>query len=337
MVKRDYRGPDAITSIPGIRVGHWTNKRAATGCTVVLTPFPHGAVGGVDVRGGAPGTRETDLLRPGTVAERANAVLLTGGSAFGLDAAAGVMRYLEEQGAGFKFGESYIPLVAGAVVFDLGIGSGKVRPNADAGYRAAASAKGGSAAQGSVGVGTGCTIAKAGGIERALKAGVGTACELGPGELLVGAIVAVNCGGEVIDTERGRVIAGPRSDKPGKFLDTLDLMRAERGTEPSIGENTTIAVVATNAVLTKAQANRLATVAQDGIARAIRPAHTLSDGDTVFALATCEVEADRRAHFALEALAPRAIERAIVRAVMCAAGLAGVPSVAEWAAAKGSG
>lgn len=331
----NHLGLDAITDIPGIRVGHWTNRRAATGCTVVLVP-PEGAVGGVDVRGGAPGTIETDLLRPGTYAERANAVLLTGGSAFGLDAAAGVMRYLEEQGVGFKFGKSYIPLVAGAVVFDLGIGSDKVRPDADAGYRGARAAKKGMVEQGSVGVGTGCTVAKAGGAARSLKGGVGTACERGPGGVLVGAIVAVNCGGEVLDTEHGRVIAGPRGDAPGSFLDTLDLMRAERGEAPSFGENTTIAVVATNAVLTKPEANRLATVAQDGIARAVRPAHTLSDGDTIFALATCEVELDGRAHFALEALAPRAVERAIVRAIVCGTGLAGVPSAMEWSAATSS-
>ncbi len=321
-------GNDAITDILGIRVGHWTNKRAATGCTVVLAP-PEGAVGGVDVRGGAPGTRETDLMRPGTIAERANAVLLTGGSAFGLDAAAGVMRFLEEQGVGFHFGDAYIPLVAGAVVFDLGIGSSRTRPDAEAGYKAARSAKAGAVAQGSVGVGTGCTVAKAGGRERMLKGGVGTACEQGPGGLVVGAIVAVNCGGEVLD-ERGRVVAGPRANKPGRFLNTLELMRAEQGVEPKVGENTTVAVVATNAVLTKAQANRLATVAQDGIARTVRPAHTLSDGDTEFALATCDVEADRRGLFAIEALAPRAAERAIVRAVLAATSLGGVPSVSEW-------
>jgi L-aminopeptidase/D-esterase-like protein len=329
----DHLGLDAITDIRGIRVGHWSNRRAATGCTVVLAPH-EGAVGGVDVRGGAPGTIETDLLRPGTYAERAHAILLTGGSAFGLDAASGVVRYLEEHGVGMPFGQSFIPLVAGAVVFDLGIGSDKTRPDADGGYRAARAAKKGIIEQGSVGVGTGCTVAKAGGAERMLKGGVGTACERGPGGLLVGAIVAVNCGGEVLDTEHGCVVAGPRGDAPGSFLDTLDLMRAERGEASSFGENTTIAVVATNAVLTKPQANRLATVAQDGIARAIRPAHTLSDGDTIFALATCEVEVGARAHFALEALTPRAVERAIVRAIACAAGLAGVPSAMEWSAAQ---
>ena len=326
----DHLEMDAITDVLGIRVGHWSNRRAATGCTVVLAPH-HGAVGGVDVRGGAPGTRETELLRPGTVAERAHAVLLTGGSAFGLDAATGVMGYLEEQGIGFKFGQSYVPLVAGAVVFDLGIGSSNVRPDAEAGYRAARAAKGGVVEQGSVGVGTGCTVAKAGGAERMLKGGVGTACELGPNGSLVGALVAVNCGGEVVDTEHGCVVAGPRADTPGEFLDTLELMRAERAVGPSAGENTTLAVVATNVALTKEQANRLASVSQDGLARAIRPAHMLTDGDTVFALATGDVELDAwRVGHVLSALAVRAVERAIVRAVICATGLAGVPSAMEW-------
>jgi L-aminopeptidase/D-esterase-like protein len=326
----DHLALDGITDIAGIRVGHWTDRRSATGCTVVLPP--EGAVAGVDVRGGAPGTRETELLHPGRIAEGADAILLTGGSAFGLDAATGVMRYLEEHGRGFRFGNSTIPLVAGAVVFDLSIGSEKVRPDSAAGYRAARAAKGGMVAQGSVGVGTGCTVAKAGGIERCLKGGVGTACERGPQGLLVGALVAVNAGGEVIDTEHGRVVAGPRADEPGAFLDTLDLMRAERSDAPGPGENTTNAVVATNARLTKEQANRLATVAHDGIARAVRPAHTMSDGDTIFAIATGEIEIDRwRAGHLLEALAARAVERAIVRAVLCATGLAGVPSAMEWA------
>jgi L-aminopeptidase/D-esterase-like protein len=328
----DHMALDGITDVPGIRVGHWTNKRAATGCTVVLAPR-EGAVAGVDVRGGAPGTHETDLLRPGTIAERANAVLLTGGSAFGLAAASGVMRYLEEQGVGMRFGKSYIPLVAGAVVFDLGVGSDKVRPDAEAGYRAARAAKRGIVAQGSVGVGTGCTVAKAGGTERWLKGGVGTACERGPGGLLAGAIVAVNAGGEIIDSEHGCVIAGPRADEPGAFLDTLELMRAERSEGPGPGENTTLAVVATNARLTKEQANRLASVSHDGFARAIRPAHTMSDGDTIFTFATGEVAVDPwRIGHALEALAARAVERAIVRAVLCATGLAGVPSAQDWAA-----
>jgi L-aminopeptidase/D-esterase-like protein len=330
-MQRDHTVLDAITDVPGIRVGHWTDRRGVTGCTVVLAP-PEGAVAGVDVRGGAPGTRETEMLRPGTVAERAHAVLLTGGSAFGLDAAAGVMRYLEEQGIGFRFGKSAIPLVAGAVVFDLNIGREDARPDAEAGYRAARAAKGGVVEQGSVGAGTGCTVAKAGGMERALKGGLGSACERGPGGLLAGAIVAVNAGGEVIDPDHARPIAAPRGDEAGSFLDTLELLRRERTEGPVAGENTTLAVVATNARLDKAQAGRLASVAQDGFARAIRPAHTITDGDTVFALATGAVELDRGRHHALEALAVRAVERSIVRAIVCATGLGGVPSAMEWTA-----
>jgi L-aminopeptidase/D-esterase-like protein len=329
-MKHDHDTPDCLTDITGIRVGHWQDRRAATGCTVVLAPFPFGAVAGVDVRGGAPGTRETELLRPGMVAERANAVLLTGGSAFGLDAATGVMRYLEEQGVGFPFGKSYIPLVAGAVVFDLNIGNEKVRPDADAGYRAAAAAKSGAIEEGCAGVGTGCTVAKAGGRERMLKGGLGTACERGPKGLLVGAIVAVNCGGDVFDGERNAVLAAPRGDAPGAFLDAIELMRRDRADMPGPGENTTIAVVATNASLSKPQANRIASLSHDGIARAVRPAHTQNDGDTVFSFATGEVEVDMRTYLALEALAPLAVERAIVRGVRCATGLAGVPSASEW-------
>lgn len=328
-MKHDHLALDSITDIPGIRVGHWTNRRAATGCTVILCP-PEGAVGGVDVRGGAPGTRETELLRPGTMAERANAILLTGGSAFGLDAASGVMHFLEEQGIGFRFGDACIPLVAGAVVFDLNIGSAKIRPGAEDGYRAARAAKGGMVAQGTVGAGTGCTVAKAAGLERALKGGLGTACERGQDGLLVGAIVAVNAGGEILDAQRGRVIAGPRADTPGAFLDTIELLRS-RSNAARPGENTTNACVATNARLTKEQTNRLATASHDGIARAVRPAHTISDGDTVFALSTGEVEIDMWRTHTVEALAARAVERAIARAVLMATGLAGVPSAQEWA------
>jgi len=328
-VKHDHTALDAITDVPGIRVGHWTNRRAATGCTVVLCPRD-GAIGGVDVRGGAPGTRETDLLRPGAIAGRANAVLLTGGSAFGLDAASGVARYLEEEGIGHRFGGAFIPLVPAAVVFDLNIGSAKVRPGAEEGYRAARGAKGGMVAQGSVGAGTGCTVAKADGLERCLKGGLGTASERTPDGLIVGAIAVVNAGGEIVDSARGRPIAAPRADTPGGFLDTIELMRAG-STGPPPGENTTLAVVATNARLTKEQAGRLASVSHDGFARAVRPAHTVSDGDTVFALATGDHELDPARVYALEALAARAVERAIVRGVLMATGLGGVPSAREWA------
>ena len=325
---KDHAALDAITDVPGIKVGHWTDKRAATGCTVVLCP-PDGAVGGVDVRGGAPGTRETDLLRSGHLVDEVHGVLLSGGSAFGLDAAGGVLRFLEEKGVGLEFGDQRIPIMPAAILFDLGIGRADRRPDAEAGYRAAKAAKRGTVAQGSVGAGTGATVAKAGGADRRLKGGLGTSCEKGVAGLLAGAIVAVNAGGDIIDPDRGAVIAGPRADEAGTFLNGWELVRD--GVEPQAG-NTTLAVVATNADLTKEQANRLASVAQDGLARTIRPAHGMYDGDTVFVLATGEREVDETSYRALEAIAVRAVERAIIRGVLCATGLAGVPSAQEWAA-----
>ncbi len=327
-------GPlDAITDVPGIKVGHWSNRRAATGCTVVLCPA-EGAVGGVDVRGGAPGTRETDLLRPGRLVDRVHGIVLAGGSAFGLDAASGVMRYLEERGVGLEFGEQRIPIVPAAILFDLGIGSSDKRPTAESGYRAARAAKGGRVAQGSVGAGTGATVAKAAGMERCLKGGLGTASERFTGDsdgaagLVAGALAAVNAGGDLIDPESGKQVAGPRAEGRGRFQDGDALIRA--GVAPPDG-STTLAVVATNAVLSKEWANRLASVCHDGLARTIRPAHGMSDGDIVFVVATGEVAVDDPlAYRALEAMAVRAVERSILSAVRSAAGLAGVPSAREW-------
>jgi L-aminopeptidase/D-esterase-like protein len=313
---------DSITDVPGIRVGHWTDRRAVTGCTVVLCE--RGAAAGVDVRGGAPSTRETDSLRAGA---QVHAVLLTGGSSFGLDAAGGVMRWCEEHGIGIVFGGARIPIVTGAVIFDLGIGRSDVRPNADAGYAAVAAAKGGRVAEGSVGAGTGATVAKLQGLDHALKGGIGAASERA-GAIIVGAIVVVNAVGEVVDGTNRRVVAGPRG-RDGSFRDSVEALR-ERASPLPQGENTTIGVVATNALLLKDQAARLASVAHDGIARAIRPSHMLTDGDTLFALATGEREIDYR-HLALvEALAAIAVERAIVKAVLAAKTLGGVPSVSDW-------
>ncbi len=277
-----------------------------------------GAVGGVDVRGGAPGTRETDSLRPGTMGQQVHAVLLTGGSAFGLDAATGVMRWCEEHGVGLRFAGQVIPIVPAAVLFDLNAGRGDVRPDAASGYAAAAAAKGGRVAEGSVGAGTGARVAKALGMAGASKGGVGTASEATDSGLIVGVIVAVNAVGEIVDSRDGSVVAGPRG-ADGRFVDTLTLLREGRTGPPLSATNTTLAVVATNARLTKEQTNRLATVAHDGFARAIRPVHTLSDGDTVFALSTGEQElsdaGELRALEALEALTAVAVERAIVKAV----------------------
>jgi L-aminopeptidase/D-esterase-like protein len=322
---------DAITAIPGLRVGHWTDRRAATGCTVVLCEA--GAVAAVDVRGGAPGTRETDLLRPGNLVQRAHGVLLSGGSAFGLDAAAGVMRYLEERGVGFATPAGPVPIVVGAVLFDLSIGRADVRPDAAAGYAACQAAKDGRVAEGSVGAGAGATVGKALGLERATKGGLGSATEAMSEGIIVGAMVAVNCFGEVLDPESGRVLAGPRADEGG-FLDTLDVLRRRPPSRHEAFTNSTIGVIATNATLTREQAYRLAVMAHDGLSRTVRPAHSPVDGDTFFALVTGATEAAVDLT-ALGALSSRAVERAIVRAITQAKGLAGVPSADEWGAASG--
>jgi L-aminopeptidase/D-esterase-like protein len=313
---------DAITDVPGIKVGHWTNRRAATGCTVVVCEA--GAIGGVDVRGGAPGTIGTDGLRVGMMSLGVNAVLLTGGSSFGLAAAAGVMRWCEENGIGATFGRNRIPIVSGAVIFDLGIGRADVRPDAAAGYTAASRAKGGRVAEGSVGAGTGATVAKLSGAP--VKGGIGTASETFGDGIIVGALAVVNAIGDIIDSTDGSVVAGS-SLRGGGFGDSLETLR-RRPSEPPAG-NTTNVVVATNARLTREQANRLATIAHDGMARAIRPVHSPGDGDTVFALATGEREIAPLAMIALETFAALAVERAIVKGVRAATSLAGVPSVSD--------
>jgi L-aminopeptidase/D-esterase-like protein len=324
---------DAITAIPGLRVGHWTDRRAATGCTVVLSEG--GAVAAVDVRGGAPGTRETDVLQPGNLVDRVHAVLLSGGSAFGLDAATGVMRFLEERGVGVPTPGGPVPIVVGAVLYDLSIGHADVRPGADAGYSACQAARAGRLVQGSVGAGTGATVGKALGHARAVKGGMGSAAEALPGGTVVGALVAVNCFGEVVDPDSGRILAGPRDDKGG-FVDTLDVLRKRPSSLLFGATNSTIGVVATNARLTRDQAYRLAVMAHDGLARAVRPAHTLVDGDVFFALATGAQE-QAADIIALSALAARAVERAIGRAIAEAKGLAGVPSAGEWTNERRSG
>jgi len=333
---------DAITDVPGISVGHWTNRRGATGCTAILCPA--GAVGGVDVRGAAPGTRETDLLRPGNLVSEVHAVLLTGGSAFGLDATAGVMRHLEERDAGLEFAGQRIPIVPAAVLFDLGLGLPR-RPDATAGYRAARRATSGRVAEGSVGAGTGATVAKTAGRQRRLKGGLGTASESLDTGVVLGAIVAVNAAGSIRDPLTGEVVAAPRADGSG-FIDVDAHLRTGRAwaeqendaeggqansAETAMGpENTTLAVVATNARLSKTQTNRLATVCHDGFARTTWPAHTRGDGDAIFSLATGAVEVDDAGYAALEAMATRAVERAVLRGVRSATGLADVPSAAEW-------
>jgi L-aminopeptidase/D-esterase-like protein len=322
----------AITDIPGIEVGHAQDDEALTGCTVILCR--DGAVGGVDQRGGAPGTRETDLLNPVNLVGKVHAILLAGGSAFGLDAAAGVMRYLEEQKIGFKFGSARVPIVPAAILFDLDLGRADRRPDAEMGYAAARSARSGAVAEGNVGAGTGASVGKIFGHAGAMKSGLGTASLEAGGGIRVGALVAVSAFGDVIDPQTGQVVAGARPARlgpvklggEGQFADTLQVMRTLTGrTVLSVAarSNTVIGVVATNARMDKAQITKVAQMAQDGLARTIRPAHTLLDGDTLFAL-SC---GGRRADVSLVgAFAAEALARAVLRAVQTARPAGGLPA-----------
>ena len=316
-----------ITQVPGIRVGHFTLPGGLTGCTVLLADG-EGAVGGVAQRGGAPGTRETDLLDPLNLVERVNAVVLSGGSAFGLDAAQGVTKFLEEKNIGFKTTAGVVPIVPAAILFDLGFAGNKVRPTADCGYKAAAAATGQSIAEGNVGAGAGATVGKIGGGRMPMKAGIGSAAITLPNGLIVGAIVAVNAVGDVIDPATGAVVAGAR-DSNGKLADARRVLRAgSPTTTPRPGENTTIGIVATNARLTKAQASRMALMADDGLARALFPSHTLGDGDTVFALATGGWTGTADVSN-VGALAADVMAEAIVRAAVMARSAGGLPSAAD--------
>ncbi len=317
----------AITDVPGLMVGHWTDRRAATGCTVVLCE--RGAVGGVDVRGAAPGTRETDLMRPVNLVQKVHAIVLTGGSAFGLDSAGGVMRYLESRGKGFPVRNWRVPIVGAAVLMDLNTGDGSVRPGPEEGYAACRAANAEGVEEGSVGAGTGATVAKALGSDHSIKGGLGTWSETMDDGTVVGAVVAVNAFGEIVDPSTSQVVAGPRGEEGG-FVSTVDRLRRGRARRATPGANTTIGVVATNARLNKEQANKLAQMAQDGLAMAIRPAHGMGDGDVVFAMAT-GLKAPRTVPdvTALGALAAQAMSRAIVRAVQQAESLAGVPAVRD--------
>jgi L-aminopeptidase/D-esterase-like protein len=318
---------DAVTDVPGIKVGHWTDSEAATGCTVVL--YEAGAMPGVDVRGASPGGHDTDLLKPGFSAQAVHAIVLTGGSLFGMASIPGVVRWCEEHGIGITFARQRIPIVTGAVIFDLNTGRSDVRPGVDAGYAAAASAQDGPIEEGSVGAGTGATVAKLMGAERNLKGGIGTASEMFGDGFIVAALMVVNAVGDIVDGSSGEVVAGPRGEN-GAFVDTVAGLRARSRRVPE--GNTTIGVIATNAKLTKEQTNRLASIAHDGMARAIRPVHTTGDGDTMFALATGEKEMAATRIVALETFGALAVERAIHKAVLAATSLAGVPSVAEWRA-----
>jgi L-aminopeptidase/D-esterase-like protein len=326
---------NAITDIPGIRVGHAQDEEALTGCTVVLCE--NGAIGGVDQRGGAPGTRETDAMHPMHLVNEVHAVVLAGGSAFGLDAATGAVRYLEERGVGFDVRVARVPIVPAAILFDLGIGRGDVRPDAEMGYQACLNASAEPPAEGNIGAGTGATVGKILGLGGAMKSGIGTASlEIGSG-IIVGAIAAVNVFGDVVDPSTGQIIAGARvlhegPEKIGRgpyFADTMCVMESLVG-RTILGfmsrGNTAIGIVATNAKFDKEQINKVAQMAQDGLARTVKPAHTMLDGDTIFALATGEKKADVNI---VGAFAAEVFSQAMLRAVYTAKPAAGLPSAAE--------
>ena len=325
MSKNGDEWRNAITDVPGVKVGHATDRVALTGCTVVLCE--EGATAGVDVRGSAPGTRETDCIRPTTLVQKAHGILLSGGSAFGLDAAAGVMQFLEEAGYGSVFGPARIPIAPAAVIFDLTIGDSAVRPDKEMGYAACLNAKNGPVHEGNVGAGTGATLGKILGMNRCMKAGVGTASirVTARRNVIVGAIVVVNAMGDVVDPETGAIIAGARDPETGKFINTVKRMTSSGPKSNPAPTNTTIGVVATNAKLDKSGATKVAQMAHDGLARVIRPVHTMSDGDTIFALSTGDVAANLNV---IGTAAVEVVAEAVVRAVKAAKSVANIPGLA---------
>lgn len=324
-------GGRGLTEVHGLRVGHHTLTERPTGCTVILVEG-EGVVGGVSQRGGAPGTRETDLLDPMNMVDKVNAVVLSGGSAYGLDAAQGVLRFLEERNIGWKVGSSsVVPIVPAAILFDLSFGGNpKIRPTADCGYRAAGVATTEPVSEGNVGAGAGATVGKIG-MGRSMKGGLGSAAITLPNGLVVAAIVAVNAVGDIVDPTSGQIVAGVRSEDGKSIADARKLLRSGvllRRPAPRPGENTTIGLVATNARLTKTDVNRLALMADDGLAKAIVPSHTAGDGDTVFALATGRWTGEANLTL-LGAMAAEAMAEAIVRAASKAESLNGIPSARE--------
>jgi L-aminopeptidase/D-esterase-like protein len=327
------RADKGLTAVPGIKVGHFTLSERPTGCTVVLTEA--GAIASVDVRGGAPGTRETDLLNPVNHVQKVHAIVLAGGSAFGLDAATGVMRYLEEKDIGYDVRIAKVPIVPAAILFDLGVGGKpKVRPTAECGYAAAQAATDGPVAEGSIGAGAGATVGKTAGPGRWTKSGLGTASITLADGLVVAALVAVNAAGDVVDPATGRVVAGVRTEDGKGFADARVLLRSGALGRPLAArpvENTTIGVVATSATLSKVQALKVAQMAHDGYARAISPVHTPGDGDTIFALATgtAATPVDDGRLGVIGALAAEVMADAIVRAATQATSAAGIPAARD--------
>lgn len=313
-----------FAAIEGIRVGHAQNRDAATGCTVVISE--QGAVAGVDVRGGAPGTRETDLLHPTNLVEKIHAVFLAGGSAFGLDAAAGVMQYLEERGIGFDVEVARVPIVCGAVLFDLKIGSHRIRPDQTMGYQACLNAGSKDDAEGNIGAGMGATVGKILGMRRAMKSGLGTYA-VQAGALQVGALAAVNCLGDVVEPRTGEFVAGLLREDLQGIAGTEEAMLQMNGDNRNLfGGNTTLGIIVTNAAFTKAQATKLASMAHNGYARTLRPAHSLFDGDTIFAMATGAVSADLSV---VGMLSARVMAEAVLSAVKKAKPLGGLKCYAD--------
>ncbi len=326
---------NSITDVPGIEIGQAQDFDALTGVSVVICR--KGAVGGVDQRGGAPGTRETDLLNPINLIDKVHAIVLAGGSAYGLDAATGVMKYLEEQGIGFNVGVARVPIVPAAILFDLSVGRADIRPTAEMGYNAAVAANTEKPTEGNFGAGTGASVGKIFGNTSAMKSGIGTASIDIGGGVIVGALVAVNAYGDVVDPKTGEIIAGARSShlgpiklgSHGYFADTLFTMRTFAGRVIegiAMRSNTVIGVVATNARLNKSETNKMAQMAHDGLARVIRPSHTMLDGDTIFALSTGQKKADVSL---VGAFAAEAFAQACLRAVHTAESAGGLPGLGK--------
>ncbi len=331
---------NSLTLIEGLKVGHAQDMHALTGCTVVLCE--KGAAAGIDQRGGAPGTRETDLLRPSKLIQKVHAIMLAGGSAFGLDAASGVMRYLEEHGVGVDVGAAKVPIVPSAILFDLGLGSADVRPDAEMGYQACLNASTNEPAQGNVGAGTGATVGKILGMGQAMKGGIGHASATLSGGIQVAAMIAVNAFGDVIDPRKGEIAAGVRSlmkgpikiGEEGGFADTLNVMNTFAGrTIMDLAQqgNTVIGVVATNAKLTKEECTKLAEMGMNGLAKSIRPVNTMLDGDTIFSLATGKKNADINL---VGAMAAEVTAEAVLSAVRNAQSVGGVLAASDYSQAK---
>lgn len=307
-----------LTDVQGLEVGHSQSKEGITGCTVVICK--EGATGGVDVRGGAPGTRETDLFKAENMIQKVHAIVLSGGSAFGLDAASGVMKFLEEEGIGFNVGVATVPIVASAVIFDLALGDPLIRPNLEMGYKASKSASQTENTQGNIGCGMGASVGKIMGPNNGMKSGIGSA-SISFGDLVVSAIVSVNSFGDIYNHKTGEQIAGVYDYENKKLLNTIEIMT---NNEVQLGfsiENTTIGVIGTNAILTKAEANKVSQMAQNGLARSINPVHSMMDGDTVFTMATNVVKSDVNI---IGTLAAEVMSRAISNGIKSAESINGL-------------